>query len=344
MISNVEIRNFQSLHHVELELAPLTVIVGKSSSGKSAVTRAIRMLTSNRRGTDFITHGQKSSTVKAVTDKGTVTLQRGKGTNDNSYTVIPHDDPSQQVTYKKLGGDVPEEVSQFIGIPSKDPINYAGQFDKPYLIADSSGGEAARVLGALTNVNVIFEAARESNRRKTAKSQTIRTKADDLEAIRNKIPAYKSLKQQAAALDTAEQLIQEATGLERRIARLTQATEQLIASQRAIETLAPYLALTVPDEKPIVQAAARVTQFRDSILEQRAAAAAEKTKREALDKLTNTEIEIQQEQAEALTQLATGFMEFFTAHSTTISNDEPRTIELEDAAELAARFIEDTLK
>lgn len=273
MIEKIHVRNFQSLHDVEIELGALTVIVGPSSSGKSAFMRATKTLTSNRRGDEFISHGERTASISATLDRGTVTLTRSKKTTDNAYVVTPNDPGhplAPQRTFTKLGGDTPPEVSAFLGIAPKDAINYAGQFDKPYLL-DDSAGEVARTLGALTNVNVIFEAARESNRRKLQDAATLRTRSADLEDIKNRVPQYRSLKSQDAALTQAEEHIRTARGLEKRIARLTQALDTLDAAERAVRTLTPLASRTVPSEKPILEAAQRLTALRDALRTQIAA-------------------------------------------------------------------------
>lgn len=242
MIHEVEIKNFQSLKDIKLQLAPFTVIVGRSSSGKSAFTRALRTLTSNRRGHAFITHNERIATITATTDRGTVSLTRGKAAQDNSYTVVPADptDPQPQRTFTKLGGETPEEVSQFLGIAAKDPINYAGQFDKPYLL-DESSGEVARILGALTNVNIIFDGARESNRRKLSHAQTLKTRSADLERITEKIPEYQALQAQDEALTTAERHIAAAQALQQQIETLTAALTRATAARETVERISPTL-------------------------------------------------------------------------------------------------------
>jgi DNA repair ATPase RecN len=262
MLSHIEIRNFQSLHHVSLDLLPLTVIVGPSSSGKSAFTRALKLLTSNQRGHAFITHGQKISTVKAVTENGTVALKRGKGTDDNEYVVIPAE--GEQVTYTKLSGTVPPEVSRFIGIESKDPINYAGQFDTPYLLRDGAG-DVARTLGALTNVSVIFEGARESNRRKLASSSTLKTRAADLAAINVRVDTYKPLKAQLAAIEEAEQALTRASTLDSQTIKLRHTIETLEIAESGLARLEQAAALPVPSEDGIVAAAERLKAFRATL-------------------------------------------------------------------------------
>lgn len=264
LLSQISINNFQSLHQVDIELRPLTVIVGPSSSGKSAFTRALRTLTSNARGNSFITHGERICTIKATTDNGIVTLKRGKATDDNEYTIVPSDPNSQQKTWTKLGGTVPEEVSAFIGIPAKDPINYAGQHDKPYLL-DDSGGEVARVLGALTNVSVIFDGARESNRRKLGSAGTLKTRASDLAAIRTKAEHYRPLKVQIAAMEEAEKNLAEAVALTRKVTLISNAIEVLELADAHLARLENILATPVPDASEIHEAAARLKSFKDTL-------------------------------------------------------------------------------
>ena len=133
MLDSIEIRNFQSLQKVDLELAPFTVIVGPSSSGKSAFVRALSTLVSNRRGTDFISHGTTTSVITARMPEGTTSLSRSTIAAKNQYTLISPEGKTENFT--KLGGDIPEEVSRFMRIPAKDPVTLAQQFDKPFLLA-----------------------------------------------------------------------------------------------------------------------------------------------------------------------------------------------------------------
>lgn len=216
MISHVSIKNFQSLHDVSVELRGLTVIVGPSSSGKSAFTRALRTLTSNQRGESFITHGETQTVIKARTDRGTVALLRGK---KNEYVLIPEDDATQQRVFTKLAGSTPEEVSEFIGIPAKDPLNYSNQFDMPYLLT-SSAAEVARTLGELTNVSVIFEASREANRQRLQAAAKLKTRASDYDSLTQNLDKYKNLKTNAVHLEAAEAAVQQARELQTRISTL----------------------------------------------------------------------------------------------------------------------------
>ena len=44
MIKTIKIRDFKSIREVELELDPVTVLVGRSGTGKSNLVQAIRFL------------------------------------------------------------------------------------------------------------------------------------------------------------------------------------------------------------------------------------------------------------------------------------------------------------
>ena len=344
MIERLEVRNFQSLHHVVLDLAPFTVIVGPSDSGKSAFTRAIRTLTSNKRGVDFITHGERIATISAVTDRGHVTLKRGRGTNDNEYVVIPTDSghplyPRREMT--KLGGVTPPEVSEFIGIESADPINYAGQLDKPYLL-DDTGGEVARTLGALTNVNVIFEAAREANRRTLANSATLRTRAGDLAAVREKVPTYAGLKAQLAAIERAEEFLDTARKLLFKISKIRSAIEAIVSADTVIAQLSTIAVREIPDEQAILTAYARLSAYRKAVQELKDAGAAELAARVAIDAQAGTEQELAEQWNETLKGISGGIIAHWIDKAETLEDVDPNrgaTIETHEGSQLAADYI-----
>lgn len=221
MLSRIEVRHFQSLHHVDLELDRFTVIVGASSSGKSAFTRALRTLTSNARGTSFIEHGEQTCVITAVGDAGTVSVSKGKTDN---YRIVPLEGPEK--TYTKLHGEVPEQATEILGIPAKDAINFAGQFDMPYLLK-ASPSEVARILGELTNADVVFNAAKESNRRRLAAASTLRVKSEDLADIGSRAEKYATLRTRLDALESAESLVLQAQALDERITDLDRLTSKL---------------------------------------------------------------------------------------------------------------------
>lgn len=249
MIDYLSIKGFQSLDHVEIALDPFTVIIGPSSSGKSALTRAIRTLTANARGNAFISSWAKTASIEAsFLNHGSVTLVRGKTTDSNSYTISPppgfmEDAPPS--VYTKLGGEVPPEVTEFMGIAPKDPLHFAGQFDKPFLL-DESPAEVARTLAALTNVSTVFAAAREANRTRLATNATLKIRRQDLEAIRARSEEFVALRSYLAAQNDAEARLTEALTLQTRIKNLHDALQTISSSEATVLATQHAISMTLP--------------------------------------------------------------------------------------------------
>lgn len=230
-LTRIAIRNYQSLHEVDIEFGGMTVIVGPTSSGKSAFTRALRTFIANTRGTAFISHGEQSTVLQGSTDTGTtITLTRGRSSAHDAYLVTTG---GEQQRYTKLGGSTPAEVSTAIGIDPKDPLTFAAQFDRPYLLADSPA-EVARTFGELTNVSVIIAAARESKRQKASAAQTLKTRTEDAIALREDIPKFRTAIEQSNALIHSESAIEKARAIEEKIARLTQLTSTIEGAEHAL--------------------------------------------------------------------------------------------------------------
>jgi hypothetical protein len=295
MIEQLSVKNFQSLHDVTVNLSGLTVIVGPSSSGKSAFTRALKTLTGNQRGDSFITHGQTQTVITARTDKGTVALLRGK---KNEYVIIPADSPEEQRAFTKLNGTTPEEVSEFIGISAKDPLNYANQFDMPYLLT-SSAAEVARTLGDLTNVSVIFEASREANRRRLQASSTLKTRAGDYATLTQDLGAFKTLKEDLAMIERAEELVGLGREYETRISRL----DSLISAIQDLPDVPP--ALDLPDLSDVEDRELQISILDHLIEECTAQTLAVEKSDEALPKIRTSVKDLEEEYVKTLKDLGT---------------------------------------
>lgn len=167
-ISEITIQNFQSHSYTTLQPAEpgkLTVIVGPSDSGKTAIIRALRWLTYNTpSGTDFIKIGSNQAKVSVTMDTGhTVIRQRSRG-GINRYIVDVTDGPEQVL--EGFGSIVPLEVQQITGISPIEigdmtlNLNLAEQLDGPFLGKTISAPARAKVLGKLAGTEEIDYAAR----------------------------------------------------------------------------------------------------------------------------------------------------------------------------------------
>ncbi len=267
MIAKVTIRNWQSLKKLDLPLGRFTVIVGASSSGKTALMRAFRALASNVRGTDAITRGATKALIAAeLSDRDgnsrTITLEHVRGAW--IYHLSDPALPGGGDTYTKLAGSVPDDITRLLNI---DPVptggaslNFAGQFDPPYLLRDS-GAAVARTLGELTNVNLIFEAVREAVRRRNAAASVLRTREQDLAGLRTQLATFTGLPARLRAVDAAEVAHARAARLGEEITALRQHLATLDTAQARLNVAVPE----VPDLNPVLTAQTRLNDLTAAI-------------------------------------------------------------------------------
>ena len=144
MITKFQIKNFQCHSKLTIDLDEhVTVIVGPSDSGKSAIIRAIRWLCLNQpSGDSFIRDGSNSVTARMKVDGRTVTRYRDK--SDNLYKLGKDE-------FKSFGSSVPVPIERLLNI---GPVNFQQQHDPPYWLADSAG-QVSRELNAIVNLEVI---------------------------------------------------------------------------------------------------------------------------------------------------------------------------------------------
>jgi exonuclease SbcC len=240
-------------------------VVGASSSGKSAFIRSLKTIVSNPRSSSFVTHGEKFSSLTLYRDDGTeVLFEKGEG---HGRYVVSRGDLREE--YTKLGGDVPDAVSSALGIlpveTGKQSLNFAGQFDRPYLL-DETGSVVARVLGELTNVTKIFDAVREASRRKQNASSLVRTRSEDLARLNLKKQQFVSLRGQLEAVEQAEKLLQTAEDVSSRVARLRRLVLDIDMAESYLEDSS---SVEVPDISVVLAARDRLDSYTSLIADWR---------------------------------------------------------------------------
>jgi DNA repair protein SbcC/Rad50 len=259
VLETLEIRSYQSLAHLKLRLGRFTVVTGPTGSGKSAIIRALRLLAFNARGTSYITRGQKTCAVVLAGKDWQASVQRGsRGQDKYELSAGP---PYGTAEYTKLAGQVPADVSRLLGLTS---LNFASQFDRPFLL-DDSGAEIARTLGRLTNVTLLFGAAREGNRRRLQISNELKMAEADLDMLRQRArePRFARLAERRTAVQEAEGVLAGAQRLQARRDRLRLLLGRLRDAQEALGAV-PVLP-DLPDMGTVVDALARADSLRELI-------------------------------------------------------------------------------
>jgi DNA repair ATPase RecN len=266
MIETVSIRNWQSLRAVDLDLGQFTAILGDSRQGKSAFMRALAAVASNVTGVDKITKGAKSAAISVRTGDALVTLEYGKFSNDTApgwfYRLLVG---GKEHKYTKLNRSVPKAITDALGInpvrPGEVSVNYAGQHDGPFLLT-SKPAEVARVLGELTQVDRIFAAVAEANRRRNSRAGVLRTREGDLAEVTAKAQQYVDLPGRLATCKQAEDAVEQANRLDGQVGALGDALASLEAAQAV---LARTPAAAPPDGSVVDEAQRRLDEFRSAV-------------------------------------------------------------------------------
>lgn len=196
MLRRLAVQGFQSLADIDIELAPFTVIVGASNSGKSALRRALEAMVTNASATGRLRTGAAQITVVAEHDDGSSVIWE-KGTKRNAYTLQLAD--GDVVVQDKPGSKPTPEVTELLGL---DELNFVDQFQPPYLLTQTPAN-AAKALGALTNVTVLYDGIREATKRQRTHAQTATVLEDQLDTAAAELATYEWLPAEAEQLNVA---------------------------------------------------------------------------------------------------------------------------------------------
>lgn len=246
MITGVAVTDYQSLGKATFRLGRFTVVTGPTGSGKSALIRALKLLAFNARGSSYIRRGAKTCKVAAGDSDAlwAVSIERDVSRRKDAYRVVT---PGKDVQdYTKLAGGVPEAVTNLLAL---SPLNFASQFDRPYLL-DASGGEVARVLGELTNVTLVFNAAREANRRKLEVGAGLRQAEARVADLTAAAQSFRGLAARRAAAAEAEVRLGALQTQAQLIGQLERLYSQYLAYSTAADAIWP-----APPEPPSLDTA-----------------------------------------------------------------------------------------
>lgn len=257
MLTRLRVRNFQSLHEADVELGKLTVIVGPSNSGKSALLRAARTLVYNANSPAFVTTGKKSSFIELSDGDIKVSLERGKSLS--TYHLL---DGKEQI-YAKSGKEVPPDIEAKLKMKELEgqPINFAFQFDKPFLL-DEPSTVVAKVLGDLSNINVIYDAVREANRRRLEAAAKLRVRRADAESLQEKAQDFTDLPKKKELLEKAREQLDDSLATQRIVSTLKSTIVEAESAAAAVALLEESPEIPSIDIPTLEKETARVRELR----------------------------------------------------------------------------------
>lgn len=256
--SKVEIDGFQSHDHTVIEFDPtgLTVLVGETNSGKSAVLRAILWcLYNDPKGNDFIMTGKSSVSVKVTFSDGSSIERKRSKTSAGQYIVT--DAAGNVTTYKGFSNDIPAEVANEHQMPEikltkdlKTKLNVSSQLEGPFLIGESNLSKA-NIIGRIVGTQAVDEAIKELNKGILSSNRTLKEEQRRIENWQKQLIAYQDLESQRLhieyvelAIETKEQLEQELEQLHELNAKFTinrKRTEEVLFKLQALPDVTQQL-------------------------------------------------------------------------------------------------------
>lgn len=144
MINSILVRNFQNHKKLKIDLDQhITVVIGPTDSGKSAILRSLHWVIFNRPSGDyFINHGSDFVSVSlSIDDK---VIKRKKSPKGNIYKL-------DNRTFKAIGTKIPDEVSSLLNVSE---VNFQSQHDDPWWFLKSPG-EVSKELNSIINLSLI---------------------------------------------------------------------------------------------------------------------------------------------------------------------------------------------
>lgn len=256
-INSLLVTDFQSIKKAKVEFSSkssggsVTTFVGPSSTGKSALLRALKMLMRNTSSVPVrIQEGAAKTTVTADVDGTPIRIERGKSLS--TYFIGTE-------KYSKAGTSVPQPVQDVLKLDdSAVELHTSTQFDKPYLL-DESGTTVSAIIGKLTHANTLRLSVKEGNRRSLEAGRLLKTRLTDLEKAREQLVDYAWVDKSAQDVVESQKLIKSYKDLNTRMSVVGTA---ISTYQRATEkyTEASQNVAEHPDVSPEVEAADSLLQ------------------------------------------------------------------------------------
>lgn len=207
MLTKLTITNFQKHKYLELNLSPLTCIVGSNSRGKSSVLRAIRWVCFNKpSGERIINREESHCSVELEVDDHLIKKEKG---DKNLYYL-------DEKLYQAFGTDVPVDISRLLNL---EEINYQSQKEGTLYWFGLTAGEVTKKLNQIVDLELIDlvlgrvgKLIRENNTEIKLIEQRIyetRKERDSLEWVLEADKAYREIEQ------LEEEISEEVLGIER---------------------------------------------------------------------------------------------------------------------------------
>jgi len=253
-MTEVEVRNFQSIEHARITIQGYTALVGRSNIGKSALVRAIKAALTGATGTSFVRHGpscaRRLKDAKKCQCKASVRIKREgfdllweKGDNDNRYTFNGQvfDSVERGTPSFLTEGYAPIKIGD-----DKEVLQVADQFD-PIFLLNRTGGVIADVLSDVAHLDQINAAMRlvEKDRRDAVSTRKVREQ--DVIDLTQRLIGFDGLDDALAQVKNVEDKLSELGTADQRLRQIERFIESGKTRAAEIKRLSGIEAIVVPD-------------------------------------------------------------------------------------------------
>ncbi|MEW6171821.1 MAG: AAA family ATPase [Bacillota bacterium] len=198
-LKRVVLENFQSHRYTEIGFAPtMTVLIGESDQGKSAVVRALRWLFYNKpHGADFMRAGSDYCRVAAELDDGLVIIRERRGKTNRYEIRRPGQEPH---ILEGFGREVPAEVEELTEVQplrlegATFELHVAHQLDPPFLLKETPAVRA-RAVGHLSGTHLFDAAGKRAGRKIAVLSRTRQELEEKLAGLEIELQGFHDLQE-----------------------------------------------------------------------------------------------------------------------------------------------------
>jgi ATPase involved in DNA repair len=240
-MTEISVKNFQSIANINLVVDGFTVIVGRNNIGKSSIIRAVDAALTNRTGDDFIRDGEKSTEITIKREGLDLEWKKGTKTsykiNGESFTALNRDIPPPLV---EAGFGRME-----LGDKKVSPL-VAHQFE-PLFLVNKGGSVITEVLANIYDLDAISNADDMCQKDLKAQKSILKTRDGDLVNLQSQLERYKdfqTLKEEVKALVEQDKACQ---ALQDQIALLVAYEVDLEVLTRSLEALKEIKGVKIPD-------------------------------------------------------------------------------------------------
>jgi exonuclease SbcC len=180
VITKLIIRNFQSHRRTVIkDFSPgVNFFIGASSSGKTAVLRALNWVMFNEPSGESFRSKWGGDTSVTLEINGH-TIKRVRSKTDNYYEI-------DGVKETSFGTGVPQKLKDIIQL---NETNLQGQWDKPFLIGDRPG-EIARKLNKVVDLSVMDRNIRNASKKTKQTESTLKAAREERQRVLTKLEEY----------------------------------------------------------------------------------------------------------------------------------------------------------